>query len=64
MVKLLLSLECKCIFNDPKNKKNIIRDINGQSILYYIVKNMPEYVYFPHNFFLLNILVYFIIMIG
>lgn len=44
MVILLISLKCNVIFVDPKNKKGIIRDSNGQTILYWIVKNMPELV--------------------
>ena len=43
MVKMLMNLKCNCVFVD-KTKKRTLHDSNGQTALYFIVKNMPEIV--------------------
>jgi hypothetical protein len=53
MVKYLLSIKCNSVFTDPKTKKNILDDINGQSALYWILTNMPELVGFNFYFFII-----------
>ena len=44
MVKLLLNLNCRCSFTDPKTKKYTLNDANGQTALYWIVTKMPDIV--------------------
>jgi hypothetical protein len=48
MVKTLMNLKCNCVFADKTKKYSsggtTLHDSNGQTALYFIVKNMPEIV--------------------
>jgi ankyrin repeat protein len=42
MVKLLLKLKCNSVYRDPLTKKTTLHDTNGQTSLFWIIKNVPE----------------------
>jgi hypothetical protein len=42
MVKLLLKLKCNSVYRDPFTKKTTLYDTNGQTSLFWIIKNVPE----------------------
>jgi hypothetical protein len=47
MVKLLLKLKCNSVYRDPFTKKyssggTTLHDTNGQTSLFWIIKNVPE----------------------